>query len=306
MKSYTTGKRGILETVREARHLYAMHATKAETRVDSVLSSVAEVEALLRDRYDIELSGKQVLDIGSGQQLIQLTAFAARNDVLGVDLDVVAVGCDLGSYWRMLRVNGPRRTAKTLTRKALRIDARYSAALRRRLGPAPRTLSVRQMDVAAMDLPDASFDFVYCSSVFHHLPDPGLALDEIARVLRPGGATYFTLQLWTSETGSLDPRLVTGDRSEIPLWAHLRPRHQDLVTGNAFLNRLRLGEWQALLAERWPGSVVDIGQPDRERLEAEASAIRDADELLDFTVEELVSHDLRVSWRKPQAWSATR
>jgi len=36
--------------------------------------------------------------------------------------------------------------------------------------------------------PDASFDIVTCNSVLHHLADPLAALNEIARVAKPGGA----------------------------------------------------------------------------------------------------------------------
>jgi ubiquinone/menaquinone biosynthesis C-methylase UbiE len=35
---------------------------------------------------------------------------------------------------------------------------------------------------------DASFDLVICNSVLHHLTDPMQSLDEMARVLKPGGA----------------------------------------------------------------------------------------------------------------------
>jgi len=34
---------------------------------------------------------------------------------------------------------------------------------------------------------DNSFDLVFCRSLLHHLPDPELAVKEIARVLKPGG-----------------------------------------------------------------------------------------------------------------------
>ncbi len=38
------------------------------------------------------------------------------------------------------------------------------------------------------ELPSASFDTIVCTQVLEHLPRPGAALSEIARVLRPGGA----------------------------------------------------------------------------------------------------------------------
>jgi ubiquinone/menaquinone biosynthesis C-methylase UbiE len=40
---------------------------------------------------------------------------------------------------------------------------------------------------AQLPFPDEAFTAVMCSSSFHHYPDPGRALGEMARVLAPGG-----------------------------------------------------------------------------------------------------------------------
>jgi ubiquinone/menaquinone biosynthesis C-methylase UbiE len=45
----------------------------------------------------------------------------------------------------------------------------------------------RQGDITQLDLPDATFDAVRCERVLLHLPDPAVAVGEMARVLRPGG-----------------------------------------------------------------------------------------------------------------------
>ncbi|MFE0028401.1 class I SAM-dependent methyltransferase [Amycolatopsis sp. NPDC059021] len=45
----------------------------------------------------------------------------------------------------------------------------------------------RQGDVAAMPLEDESFDFVVCQAAFKNFTRPVDALDEMHRVLRPGG-----------------------------------------------------------------------------------------------------------------------
>ena len=44
-----------------------------------------------------------------------------------------------------------------------------------------------QADAEALPLADASFTTVLCTNSFHHYPDPGDALREMARVLAPGG-----------------------------------------------------------------------------------------------------------------------
>ena len=42
-------------------------------------------------------------------------------------------------------------------------------------------------DAHRLPFAEGSFSLVTCGSVFHHLEDPALAIDEVARVLRPGG-----------------------------------------------------------------------------------------------------------------------
>lgn len=47
-------------------------------------------------------------------------------------------------------------------------------------------------DITNIPEPDASFDAVMCIEVLEHLPDPVLALRELARLLRPGGVLIVT------------------------------------------------------------------------------------------------------------------
>jgi SAM-dependent methyltransferase len=47
-------------------------------------------------------------------------------------------------------------------------------------------------DIAAIPAPDRSFDAILCSEVLEHVPDPTRALDEFARLLKPGGTLILT------------------------------------------------------------------------------------------------------------------
>ena len=47
-------------------------------------------------------------------------------------------------------------------------------------------------DITSIPEPDASFDVILCSEVLEHIPDPLLAIDELSRLLKPGGKLILT------------------------------------------------------------------------------------------------------------------
>jgi ubiquinone/menaquinone biosynthesis C-methylase UbiE len=51
-------------------------------------------------------------------------------------------------------------------------------------------VSTRPGDAESLPYPDASFDLVTGHAFLHHLPDPRAAVEEMARVLAPGGALF--------------------------------------------------------------------------------------------------------------------
>ncbi len=54
---------------------------------------------------------------------------------------------------------------------------------------------VRSEDLASLTYADASFDLVLTSETLEHVPDLAAALEEILRVLKPGGRHLFTVPL---------------------------------------------------------------------------------------------------------------
>lgn len=61
------------------------------------------------------------------------------------------------------------------------------ARARKRASKLNLSVTLEQGDVQALDFPDASFDDVVATFVFCSVPDPILGLNEVARVLKPGG-----------------------------------------------------------------------------------------------------------------------
>jgi ubiquinone/menaquinone biosynthesis C-methylase UbiE len=118
--------------------------------------------------------------------------FAKRFEANGFDLSwfegkqCLDVGCGGGRYTiAMGRMGASRAVGCDLSEDGL-ADARARAA-----GMANVTFE----QASALDMPfdDESFDFVCCSGVLHHTTDAEKGLDELTRVLRPGGKLYLLL-----------------------------------------------------------------------------------------------------------------
>jgi ubiquinone/menaquinone biosynthesis C-methylase UbiE len=86
-------------------------------------------------------------------------------------------------------------------------------------------------EAEALPFPDQSFDSVVCTFTLCSVNDPGRALAEVSRVLKPGGQFYFC------EHGlSPEPEIARWQRRLDPLWSRLaggchlnRPVSQTLV-----------------------------------------------------------------------------
>ena len=52
-------------------------------------------------------------------------------------------------------------------------------------------------DILAIPEPDGAFDAVLCTEVLEHLPEPTRAIEELARLTRPGGMMILTAPFWS-------------------------------------------------------------------------------------------------------------
>ncbi|MEP7269492.1 MAG: class I SAM-dependent methyltransferase [Saprospiraceae bacterium] len=64
-------------------------------------------------------------------------------------------------------------------------------------------------DITSIPLPDQSVDAVLCTEVFEHIPNPGLAIQEFSRLIRPGGHLIITAP-FTSLTHFAPYHFATG------------------------------------------------------------------------------------------------
>jgi SAM-dependent methyltransferase len=66
---------------------------------------------------------------------------------------------------------------------------------------AQRGCRVTQADGRRLPFADATFDGVVCSNLLEHTPTPERVLDEIARIVRPGGWAWISWTNWYSPWG---------------------------------------------------------------------------------------------------------
>jgi SAM-dependent methyltransferase len=80
-----------------------------------------------------------------------------------------------------------------------------------------------KMDITDIDLPDSSFDIVYCSHILEHVTDDLKAMSEMVRVLKPGGLAL--IQVPISENGTFeDPSITDPGERERLFWQSVHVR----------------------------------------------------------------------------------
>jgi phosphatidylethanolamine/phosphatidyl-N-methylethanolamine N-methyltransferase len=108
----------------------------------------------------------------------RLAAIAASDRVGGRILEVgVGTGLSLPYYSRDSRIFGIDLSEEMLRKARQKVAERQLSNV--------ENLAI--MDAEHLDFPDASFDVVVAHYVVNTVPHPEMALDEFARVLKPGG-----------------------------------------------------------------------------------------------------------------------
>jgi SAM-dependent methyltransferase len=165
-------------------------------------------------------------------------------------LDVLDAGCGEGYMGRLLAERGARVVGADIS------DSLLAAA--RAHGDAER-LGLRYTVASLEDLPepDDSFDLVVCNHVLSDVSDPGRALTELGRVLRPGGRLialmlhpcFYTAHAERDASGSIpvatyftertisQPFMVAGIESPDEVHMNFRPLefYASALTGAGFL-----------------------------------------------------------------------
>lgn len=72
-----------------------------------------------------------------------------------------------------------------------------------------------RLDLCGLDLPDKSYDLVFCNQILEHVPDARKAMQELARILSEKGVLFITVPIdYDLETTKEEPPEYYADMSE--------------------------------------------------------------------------------------------
>ena len=236
---------------------------------------------------------RRVLDIGCGKTFwltLLLHSLGAR--VTGFDTDPPSPRTGPADLWNILKTQGPERALRTAV-WALVFARPYYRELARQ---APFTLNFNGLDLRTMkaerlDFDDDTFDLAVSHEVFEHLPDLPGALDELGRVLKPGGLTFIYIHNYAGLSGGHHIAWKYPDTEPstvVPPWDHLREnRFPDIPS---WINRVREAKYRSLFSERF--DVLQWAPVGREGEALLTPEIRR--ELHDYTEDELLTKGFTV------------
>lgn len=296
--SYSSTEIGTFQRLRELYYI----ARKIFHTEDIMPKWTVRSYELMKEHYTHitgeALKGKNLLDIGPGQNMRFMRCFGVENEVVGIDMDVLPETLGIKDLVDIYQKNSLTRVIKTVGRKLLGADEKFKLQLHSLLdAPVRNDLKTLVGNAEKMNFESNSFDMVYSFSVFEHLHNPQAAIREVARVLKPGGVAQICLHLYTSHSGIHDPKIFASWEAEPPFWPHLRPKHAHIVTPNSWLNKVRLKEWQRMFAAEMPG--VEVRCLPQDDMRPHLAKLREDGELADYTDDELLSTNIIGLWHKP-------
>jgi len=189
----------------------------------------------------------------------------AFSGVQGAPARVLDVGCGIGGTSRYLaRTFGPASHVTGITLSPN--QAARGTELAAKAGLANCTFRV--MDALAMDFPSNSFDFVWACESGEHMPDKKKYVEEMTRVLKPGGK--IVIATWCQRETTAATPLTAKEQSDLRFlyeeWSHPYfvsiEEYERMLLGTSAYASVGVDDWARATLPSWRHSIwVGVWDP---------------------------------------------
>ncbi|KAI3432388.1 hypothetical protein D9Q98_003944 [Chlorella vulgaris] len=194
------------------------------------------------------------------EQMLQWSGGAAN----GAPPKILDVGCGIGGTSRYLAAKFPESSVTGITLSPSQVKRGTSLAAERGLG----NVNFQVMDALKMSFPDNSFDMVWACESGEHMPDKKAYVDEMVRVLKPGGT--LVIATWCQREETPATPFSESDRKRLDFlyeeWAHpyfvSKEEYGRIMEGTGQLATVGLADWTAPTIDSWRHSIwVGVWDP---------------------------------------------
>lgn len=176
---------------------------------------------------------------------------------------VLDVGCGFGGSSRHLAKLFPNAQVQGITLSPKQVERGTQLAQERGLS----NVQFKVMDALKMDYPDNSFDLVWACESGEHMPDKKKYVDEMVRVLKPGGT--LVIACWCQREETAARPFSADDKKQLQFlydeWAHpffiSIQEFERLMKGTGAMDVVTTDDWTAQTLPSWHHSIY-VGAAD--------------------------------------------
>lgn len=167
--------------------------------------------------------------------------------------DVLEIGVGNGSHAQLLASHAKTFAGIDLTDYAVQ-------ATKKRMSVFGLTADIKRMDAEKLEFRDGSFDFVWSWGVIHHSANTKRILDEIHRILRPGGTAVLMVYhrgWWNYYVTGLLRGIISGKLFKFRSLS----KSIQMNTDGALARYYTISEWRALMAPLFLEKKIEVRGP---------------------------------------------
>lgn len=166
---------------------------------------------------------------------------------------ILDVGCGIGGTSRYLATKLPEASVTGITLSPSQVRRATELAQDRAIDNVKFTV----MDALHMDFPDNSFDLVWACESGEHMPDKGAYVNEMIRVLKPGGT--LVVATWCQREETSNAPFSEDDKRRLKFlydeWAHpffvSKEEYGRLTVGSGKMKEVVVSDWTAPTVASW-------------------------------------------------------